>query len=72
MVNFYFKDFAGHRNFTESNEKTCDGNDRFTLSPLFNRMFILKIDYRILKYPKIGLNNFLNFMLVLYIQNKII
>ena len=46
MVNFYFKDFAGHRNFTESNEKTCDGNDRFTLSPLFNRMFILKIDYR--------------------------
>jgi hypothetical protein len=45
-INFYFTDFNGRKNFTESNEKTYDGEDRFTLSPLFNRMFMLKIDYK--------------------------
>ena len=45
-INFYFTDFNGRKNFTESNEKTYDGENRFTLSPLFNRMFMLKVDYK--------------------------
>ena len=45
-INFYFSDFNGRKNFTESNEKTYDGEDRFTLSPLFNRMFMLKLFHK--------------------------
>jgi hypothetical protein len=45
MVNFYFEDYHGTKNFTLIKEINSEGLDRFTFSPLFSRLHTLTTDF---------------------------